>query len=170
MYKYSYLCKWKRIELNFCKGNTRVPMGQKSLQYVCVHYFITVMDVNVKMRKVPKYEDDRAVGVVKLFGQITDADIVERIVARTTITPPDVVAVLNAVQEQLEYCIKNGQMLELDGIGSFGPRAHVKMAKPGEDFNADNVQSVGIMFRPSKSIRKALSVDKIDWKINKIGA
>lgn len=126
-----------------------------------------MIHINVMARKMPNFEEPRFVGTIVSNSQVSLGDIVDRISARCTVTKPDVIATLAAFQEQIIYAMRNAQSVSLGNIGSLHLRARVKMAKEGEDFNSNNIESLGVSLRPRKSLLSKVQPGKVQFKVTK---
>ena len=107
-------------------------------------------------RTKPFTESSSYYGVVQSNGQITLDEIVERIVARCTVTKSDVLAVLAALQEQAIYALRNAQAISLGELGTLYLRMKSELVKEAVDFGIDNVRSISVGYRPRKQMLKRL--------------
>ena len=96
-----------------------------------------------------------------LTGTVDNSDIAQELSRSTTLTPTDVEAVLTGLGEKLMEHLRHGELVRLNGIGSFSVRIKSEQGadKKGH-FRMEDLHVSGILFRPSKEfLSKVQDVD-----------
>ena len=83
---------------------------------------------------------------------VPQKNIAEEIAAATTITYPDVLAVIKALEEKIRNEIIKGNGVQLDILGSFYPTLESKGAEDTAHFTHNLIKNVRIRFRPSTQL------------------
>ena len=99
---------------------------------------------------------------------VTFERIAKNISDRCTVTEPDVLAVLNALQTEIVTAVQNGQSVRLGQIGSF--RATLTSRGVSDKNNADVavlVRAVRVRFIMGSRLRAAMSLSNSDMKFVK---
>ncbi len=99
---------------------------------------------------------------------VTFERIAKNISDRCTVTEPDVLAVLNALQTEIVTAVQNGQSVRLGQIGSF--RATLTSRGVSDKNNADVavlVRAVRVRFTMGSRLRAAMSLSNSDMKFVK---
>ena len=90
-------------------------------------------------------------------GRTTGSDIAENLTASTTLTRTDVDAVLAGLREQLIDGLRRGEIIVIEGIGSFQVRLKSEQgADTGGKFRLDNLHVGGVCFRPAAAFLAAV--------------
>lgn len=88
---------------------------------------------------------------------VTTKDMAERISHACTLHKAGVVAVLNALGDELKEALLDGRTVQMDEIGSFGLKLGLKEPKYLNDHVTSNDVAVkGITFRPCKELKEAM--------------
>ena len=88
---------------------------------------------------------------------VTTKEMAERISHACTLHKADVVAVLNALGDELKEALLDGRTVQMDEIGSFGLKLGLKEPKYLNDHVTSNDVAVkGITFRPCKELKEAM--------------
>lgn len=83
-------------------------------------------------------------------------DIAHHISQTCTLTRPDVMAVLAALEDSIALALLHGHSVRLGCLGSFRIRMKATPAARPEDVTAANVRGLGIAFRPSPYMKRLL--------------
>ena len=88
---------------------------------------------------------------------VTTKEMAERISHACTLHKADVVAVLNALGDELKEALLDGRTVQMDEIGSFGLKLGLKEPKYLNDHvTSSDVAVKGITFRPCKELKEAM--------------
>ena len=93
--------------------------------------------------------------------------IAKNISDRCTVTEPDVLAVLNALQTEIIKAMQNGQSVRLGQIGSFRPTLSSKGLANKDDVSGDLIKAVRARFTAGSQLRAALQLTNADVKFVK---
>ena len=86
-------------------------------------------------------------------GQVGIKEMAVRISDRCTVTESDILAVLSALVTEMEYELKNGYCVKLDGFGSFKLALRSHGVAQIKDFSATkHIHSPHVLFRPEYHI------------------
>ena len=113
---------------------------------------------------IPKYY---AIAVSQ--GRTTLRDLSKEIARMSTLTRPDVMAVLEALMELLPEKIAQGQVVRLGGFGSFNLTLRSSGSATPEEVNAANIYNNRLNFRPSpemKTVLEGISYKKLSENNN----
>lgn len=93
--------------------------------------------------------------------------IAKNISDRCTVTEPDVLAVLNALQTEIVTAVQNGQSVRLGQLGSF--RATLTSRGVADKTQADiaQIRSARVRFTMGSRLRSAMSLTNSDMKFLK---
>ncbi len=80
--------------------------------------------------------------------------------SRTTVSPSDVKAVLDAVQYEVRNALLDGKSVRLGDLGSFRPTIASKAALSAEAFLSSNIKGVRVRYTPSASLVRGLKLDR----------
>ena len=75
-----------------------------------------------------------------------------------TVTEPDILAVLKALQLKMKQHLMNGRSVRLGIIGSFRPTLHSAGAPSADTFSAGNINRVSLQWVPDSVLRRAVAV------------
>lgn len=92
----------------------------------------------------------------------------EQITELCTVTQADVVAVLEALENQMTRCLQEGRSVRFGNIGSFRSSLHSSGALKQEQFSNANINRVSIVFVPSRRLRWAISPTNPEMKFSKV--
>lgn len=103
-------------------------------------------------------DDNPLMGVsVVASAPVTTKEMAERIGHATSVNKTDVVAVLNALGDELSQALLDGRTVQIDEIGSFGLKLGMKTPKHLNDrVTHHDIAVKGISFRPCKELKEAL--------------
>lgn len=87
-------------------------------------------------------------------GQDVEMDQIARDIANsTTISYPDVLGCLKAMEIQISKYILNGQSVKLGLLGSFIPTIHAKAQNVVDEVDANTIKRFSCRFFPSKNLK-----------------
>ena len=118
----------------------------------------------VQERRKPGTEDYKFYGLVRLSGKITINDIAKEIAEYCTVTRPDILAVLDALQTRIAEHLRRGETLRFDKLGCFRPTMKSGGAATAAAWNPAMVKKVNVVFRPNNEILQTLSVKNITFE------
>lgn len=82
------------------------------------------------------------------LGRVSTKELAREISAATTLTYPDVIAVLTAMTEVMGNHLRASQTVDLEGIGAFKVGIKTAPAPTKDAFTAKNIQSYHINYLP----------------------
>jgi len=111
------------------------------------------IDYTLKLR--PERASDkkqRRVYSSPVFREKVDSkDIASELVSSTTLTETDIIAVLTGLSERLASHLRSGELVTLEGIGSFGVRLKSEQGTDRKGrLTTKDTRVSGILFRPSE--------------------
>ncbi|XWN38598.1 MAG: hypothetical protein ROO71_06540 [Balneola sp.] len=86
----------------------------------------------------------------------TTEEIADNISSRCTLNPADVIAVLYALGYELKTRINNGEMVELEGIGSFRIQGGTGAVEEPEKVRSKDFDRRKVNFTPDASLKASL--------------
>lgn len=117
----------------------------------------------------PKNRKNPTTGVAKYYATIAPVDpcdiddVIADIENRCTINRADVYACLEALQTVMSEYLTNGNSVHLHGmLGCFRVTISSQGSDTAQEVTADNIKRVRIRYRPSVSLKKALSAVKFE--------
>lgn len=90
-------------------------------------------------------------------GTVDFSSICENIASRSTASRGDVMLVLDGFIYEIKRALQKGEVVRLDGLGSFQAVAGSKGALTEEEFNVSLMKQPKIIFRPSLELKQAAS-------------
>lgn len=108
-------------------------------------------------RKVQKSEEQpqglssrgKIYGKAVVDGVIRTKEIAEKIGKRCTLTEPDIIAVINALETEIAYALADGKRVILDGFGSFKVGISTSPADTPKKFTTANIKGFHVVFAPA---------------------
>lgn len=82
-------------------------------------------------------------------GVIRTKEIAEKIGKRCTLTEPDIIAVINALETEIAYALADGKRVILDGFGSFKVGISTSPADTPKKFTTANIKGFHVVFAPA---------------------
>lgn len=79
-----------------------------------------------------------------------------------TVSPPDVVAVVLALEMMVARELGRGNSVRLGMLGSFSVTMQAKASERAEDVQASDVTRVGVRFCPSRELKQLLNSARIE--------
>ena len=109
--------------------------------------------MSVKYRKVKNNRKGSATrgkiyGKAVVDGVIRTKEIAEKIGKRCTLTEPDIIAVINALETEIAYALADGKRVILDGFGSFKVGISTSPADTPKKFTIANIKGFHVVFAP----------------------
>ena len=103
---------------------------------------------------------NRETGEVLIYANMVAGEssldtMAERITQKTTVTYPDVVAVIKAIQEFACEELVEGRAVHMDELGTLYPTLSSKGSETVDGFTANMIRRMNIRFRPSVKLRRA---------------
>lgn len=122
-----------------------------------INYFINPLNLcimSVKYRKVKNNRKGSATrgkiyGKAVVDGVIRTKEIAEKIGKRCTLTEPDIIAVINALETEIAYALADGKRVILDGFGSFKVGISTSPADTPKKFTIANIKGFHVVFAPA---------------------
>ena len=110
--------------------------------------------MSVKYRKVKNNRKGSATrgkiyGKAVVDGVIRTKEIAEKIGKRCTLTEPDIIAVINALETEIAYALADGKRVILDGFGSFKVGISTTPADTPKKFTIANIKGFHVVFAPA---------------------
>lgn len=98
---------------------------------------------------------------------VTREQISQRIERRCTLSSPDIVAVLDALEDEvIDICLSGGRVA-FGNLGSFRTSITSKGSETKEDVNAGKITAARVLFRPSVKMRNAFDLKRGQIKFQK---
>ena len=110
--------------------------------------------MSVKYRKVKNNRKGSATrgkiyGKAVVDGVIRTKEIAEKIGKRCTLTEPDIIAVINALETEIAYGLADSKRIVLDGFGSFKVGIKTTPADSPKKFGNGNIVGMHVNFLPA---------------------
>lgn len=100
------------------------------------------------------------------MGTVSTEDLCDEISHSTTVTEADIRAVFAELKGRLAYHFKNGQIVKIDGLGSFSVGLRSQLTEKAEDIDASKIKGYHIIFRPeSEVVGRVTNTDGITKKV-----
>ena len=106
------------------------------------------------------YQDNRAKSTHKgcyyaraiVSGSVNTNDLAKNIEKRCTVTLPDILAVMSALETEIATQIQAGNKVVLNGFGSFRIGLATKPATTVKEFNNTHIKGIHIIFHPETKV------------------
>lgn len=105
-------------------------------------------NINHRDLYIPQPVAGQPVGVDEIARQINEM---------CTVTPADVAAVLQALQDVIARNLKQGNSVRLGKVGSFWVKMNATAETAPEDVSAKNIKEVGVKFRANAELKQMLN-------------
>ena len=110
--------------------------------------------MSVKYRKVKNNRkgsktQGKIYGKAVVDGVIHTKEIAEKISKRCTLTEPDIIAVINALETEIAYGLADSKRIVLDGFGSFKVGIKTTPADSPKKFGNGNIGGMHVNFLPA---------------------
>lgn len=99
------------------------------------------------------------------IGEFTTNQLIDYIVTTSTVSKPDVHAVLFALEDAITKELGRSHIVRLGNLGSFNISINSVASDTAEEVTKSNVSRINLRFRPSKEIKKIIDsfeVEKIE--------
>ena len=116
------------------------------------------MKYKVVERKKPGTQDFKYYGTVVLGAPVGIRAIVQEIEEKCTLTQPDILAVLSALESAIAAKLRNGQAVRFGTLGSFRPTITSVGAGSAATWAVNMIKRVRAVFTPSAQLKRDLSL------------
>lgn len=116
------------------------------------------MKYKIIERKKPGTQDFKFYGTVVLGEPVGLRAIVKEIEEKCTLTQPDILAVLSALESAIAAKLRNGQSVRFGTLGSFRPTITSKGADSAPTWAVNMIKRVRAVFTPSAQLKRDLSL------------
>lgn len=115
--------------------------------------------MSVKYRKVVNNRKNsktqgKVYGRAVVDGVIDTKEIARKINKRCTLTEPDIIAVINALETEIGYGLSDGKRVVLDGFGSFKVGLTTTPADSAKKFTSANIKGMHVIFLPATEMEQ----------------
>ena len=107
-------------------------------------------------------------GYVVNLSHIDIDELATRIAAGSTVTRPDVLAVLAALQEEFIYALQEGKSIRLGDIGSFRVVANGSGSDTKEGYDTSFLTRLRVQFTPNTVLKDALSLSNRKFPLERV--
>ena len=119
--------------------------------------------MSVKYRKVVNNRKNsktkgKVYGRAVVDGVIDTKEIAGKISKRCTLTEPDIIAVINALETEIGYGLSDGKRVVLDGFGSFKVGLTTTPADSAKKFTSANIKGMHVIFLPATEMEQGKRV------------
>lgn len=119
--------------------------------------------MSVKYRKVVNNRKNsktqgKVYGRAVVDGVIDTKEIAGKISKRCTLTEPDIIAVINALETEIGYGLADGKRVVLDGFGSFKVGLTTTPADSAKKFTSANIKGMHVIFLPATEMEQGKRV------------
>lgn len=119
--------------------------------------------MSVKYRKVVNNRKNsktkgKVYGRAVVDGVIDTKEIARKINKRCTLTEPDIIAVINALETEIGYGLADGKRVVLDGFGSFKVGLTTTPADSAKKFTSANIKGMHVIFLPATEMEQGKRV------------
>lgn len=119
--------------------------------------------MSVKYRKVVNNRKNsktqgKVYGRAVVDGVIDTKEIARKINKRCTLTEPDIIAVINALETEIGYGLSDGKRVVLEGFGSFKVGLTTTPADSAKKFTSANIKGMHVIFLPATEMEQGKRV------------
>ena len=119
--------------------------------------------MSVKYRKVVNNRknsktEGKVYGRAVVDGVMDTKEIAGKISKRCTLTEPDIIAVINALETEIGYGLADGKRVVLDGFGSFKVGLTTTPADNAKKFTNANIKGMHVIFLPATEMEQGKRV------------
>lgn len=119
--------------------------------------------MSIKYRKVVNNRKNsktkgKVYGRAVVDGVIDSKEIAGKISKRCTLTEPDIIAVINALETEISYGLADGKRVVLDGFGSFKVGLTSTPADSAKKFTSANIKGMHVIFLPATEMEQGKRV------------
>ena len=116
------------------------------------------MKYKIVEKKKPGTQDFKYYGTVVLGEPVGIRAIVKEIEEKCTLTQPDILAVLSALESAIAAKLRNGQAVRFGTLGSFRPTITSEGASAANVWTVNMIKRVRAVFTPSGQLKRDLSL------------
>lgn len=116
------------------------------------------MHYKIVERKKPGTQDFKYYGTVVLGEPVGIRAIVKEIEEKCTLTQPDILAVLSALESAIAAKLRNGQAVRFGTLGSFRPTITSNGATSAATWAVNMIKRVRAVFTPSAQLKRDLAL------------
>lgn len=109
-------------------------------------------------KKKPGTQDFKYYGTIVLGEPVGLRAIVKEIEEKCTLTQPDILAVLSALESAIAAKLRNGQAVRFGTLGSFRPTITSVGAATAPTWAVNMIKRVRAVFTPSAQLKRDLSL------------
>ena len=119
--------------------------------------------MSVKYRKVVNNRknsktEGKVYGRAVVDGVMDTKEIAGKISKRCTLTEPDIIAVINALETEIGYGLADGKRVVLEGFGSFKVGLTTTPADSAKKFTSANIKGMHVIFLPATEMEQGKRV------------
>lgn len=122
-----------------------------------------MINYTVKTKKNPINGDIKYYPQIGKQKFVNMEDIAKDIAGMCTVTLPDIVSVLSALQEQIEETMKQGRSVRFGYLGSFRPTITGEACETKEEVTAQKIKQVRVRFTPGSYLRKCMNMKELKF-------
>lgn len=125
------------------------------------------MAINYTLKKNPpskKTEEEFYYPCFISSGNVGLSDFMQYSENRSTINSSDVAGVMQNLKSFIEYQLKQGHTVKIEGIGSFGLSLQSTSIRKGEKIRSESIKVKNVTFKASVQLKDALSMATIRKK------
>lgn len=126
-----------------------------------------MINYTVKTKKNPIDQTSKFYPQIAKQDYVSLKDVASEISGMCTVTLPDIVSVLSALQEQVEAVMRSGRSVRFGYLGSFRPTIVGKGTKKKEDVTEKLIERVRIRFTSGSYLRNKLKKESVRFKLVK---
>ena len=86
----------------------------------------------------------------------------------TTVSRPDVLAVLAALEEEIANAVLNGRPVKLEHLGSFTPSITAKVCDKAKDVTPETIEQFSCKYTPSKYMKKKF--EEVHYQLKRVAS
>lgn len=113
-------------------------------------------NINHRDLYIPQPVAGQPIGVDEIARQINEM---------CTVTPADVAAVLQALQDVIARNLKQGNSVRLGKVGSFSLKMSATAATTPEEVSAENIKEVGVRFYATPELKQMLRSTHLEREV-----
>ena len=118
---------------------------------------------SLRVQKNPRTQQKKAYAYAVNDTQRTSDDVINSMVASTTITAADAAAVIKGYTTEVIRRLKDGEAVHIGGLGTLFVTLRSEGALKAENFNAAMIRNVIVRFRPGKELKESVNISSVDF-------
>ena len=116
------------------------------------------MNYSIKKRQNPLNREDSKFYATAAFGEVVDIQrITDDISKNCTLTPADILAVIQSLVDKLPDYLKNSNKIKLGNFGTFKLSFSSQGQIEEKNVSAKDIKNTRVLFTPSVELKHALS-------------